>query len=259
MTSRLLAWNGTGLTDRGQVRRANQDTFALDNQLGLWIVADGMGGYAGGNVASELAVNAIMNFVRAADTPWPSSGDQLPRATTILTQAITAGKTAIQERIAMAPELSNMGTTIVSAWLCPLPTPSMAIAHVGDSRAYLMRDTQMVPLTTDHSLVQQLVAEGQITLEESWDHPKKNVIVRALGLDYPSTPDVTLHPMAPDDIVLLCTDGLTKMLSEKEILSIILETKDAPEKACRRLIDEANAAGGKDNTTVLLITPQTPS
>ena len=255
MAPSSLPWIGTSLTNTGRVRTSNQDAFAVDNELGLWIIADGMGGHAGGNIASELAVASIMDHVRTSARPWPSAGDRLQHATTVLTHAITAGKTAIQERIAGAPELSSMGTTVVAAWLCPPPAPSLAIAHVGDSRAYVIRDEQLIALTTDHSLVQQLVSEGQITLEESWDHPKKNVLVRALGLDYPSTPDIALHPLGPQDIVLLCTDGLMKMISENDILSVILESRDSPEESCRRLISRANAAGGKDNTTVLLITP----
>ena len=255
MTPSSLPWIGTGLTDAGRVRTSNQDAFAIDNELGLWVIADGMGGHAGGNIASELAITSIMNHVCTSYQPWPSSGDLLRHVTTVLTHAITAGKTAIQERIAVAPELSDMGTTVVAAWLCPLPTPSVAIAHVGDSRAYVIRDERLAALTTDHSLVQQLVNERQITFQESWDHPKKNVLVRALGLDYPSTPDIALHPLGPHDIVLLCTDGLTKMISEDDILSVILKFRDSPEETCQRLIARANAAEGKDNTTVLLITP----
>jgi protein phosphatase len=257
MTPSSLPWIGTGLTNTGRVRTYNQDAFAIDNELGIWVIADGMGGHVGGNVASELAVTSIMNYVHTSTQPWPYSGDLLQHATTVLTHAIAAGKTAIQERIAVAPELSSMGTTVVAAWLCPLPTPSVAIAHVGDSRAYVIRDEQLVALSTDHSLVQQLVTEGLITLEESWDHPKKNVLVRALGLDYPATPDIALHPLGPHDSVLLCTDGLTKMISEEDILSVILESSDSPEETCQRLITRAIAAGGKDNTTVLLITPST--
>lgn len=259
MTPSSLPWIGTGLTDAGRVRTSNQDAFAIDNELGLWVIADGMGGHAGGNIASELAVASIMSHVRASAQPWPYPSNLLEYATTVLTHAISAGKTAIQERIAVVPELSSMGTTVVAAWLCPLPTPSVAVAHVGDSRAYVIRDERLVALTTDHSLVQQLVNEGTITPEESWEHPKKNVLVRALGLSYPSTPDIALHPLGPHDIVLLCTDGLTKMLSEDDILSVLLEFRDSPEETCRRLITRANAAEGKDNTTVLLITPHTPS
>ena len=259
MTPFSLPWIGTGLTDTGRVRSSNQDAFAIDNELGLWVIADGMGGHVGGNIASELAIASIMNHVRTSAQPWPPSGDRLQHATTILSHAITAGKTAIQERISVAPELSSMGTTVVVAWLCPLPAPSVAIAHVGDSRAYMIRDERLAALTTDHSLVQQLVNEGHMTLEESLDHPKRNILVRALGLGYPSTPDIVLHSLDPHDIVLLCTDGLMKMISEEDILSVILESRGSPEVTCQRLINRANAAGGKDNTTVLLITPGTVS
>ena len=257
MTPSSLPWIGTGLTDMGRVRTSNQDAFAIDNELGLWVIADGMGGHAGGNIASELAVASIMNHVHTAARPWPSSGDRLQHATSVLADAITAGKTAIQERIAVAPELRSMGTTVVAAWLCPLPTPSVAIAHVGDSRAYVLRDDRLVALTTDHSLVQQLVTEGLLSLEESLDHPKRNVLLRALGLDYPSTPDIVLHPLGPHDILLLCTDGLMKMISDADISSVILKFRDSPEEACQGLIARANDAGGKDNTSVLLITPST--
>jgi len=250
-----LPWIGTGMTDEGRVRTSNQDAYAIDNELGLWVIADGMGGHAGGNIASALAVASIMNYIHTSTQPWPHSGDLLQYAKTVLTEAIAAGKNAIQERIAVAPELSSMGTTVVAVWLCPLPTPSVAIAHVGDSRAYLIRDEQIDALTTDHSLVQQLVNEGQITLENSWEHPKKNVLVRAIGLHYPSTPDITLHPLRPHDIVLLCTDGLTKTISEDDILSVILEFKDSPKEACQHLIARTNVAGGKDNTTVLVLAP----
>jgi protein phosphatase len=259
VTPSSLPWIGTGLTDTGRARASNQDAFAIDNELGLWVIADGMGGHVGGNIASELAVASIMNHVRNSAQPWPSGNDQLQHATTVLTQAITAGKTAIQERIARSPELSSMGTTVVAAWLCPLPTPSVAIAHVGDSRAYMIREKRLIAVTTDHSLVQQLVSEGHMTLEDSLDHPKRNVLVRALGLNFPATPDIALHLLHPHDILLLCTDGLMKMMSDKDILSVILESRDSPEKTCQRLIARANDAGGKDNTTVLLITPRTPS
>ena len=259
MTPSLLPWIGTGLTDTGRVRTSNQDAFAVDNELGLWVIADGMGGHVGGNIASALAVSSIMDHVHSCNKPWLTHGDQLVHPNTLLTEAIAAGNRVIRRRVTIVPNLAGMGTTVVIALLCQLPTPSVAIAHVGDSRAYVMRDERLAALTADHSLVQQLVNEGQITLEDSWDHPKKNVLVRALGLDYPSTPDIALHPLGPHDIVLLCTDGLTKMISEDDILSVILDSMDSPEETCRRLITRANAAGGKDNTTVLLITPNTPS
>jgi protein phosphatase len=214
-----------------------------------------MGGHAGGQVASELAVTTIINHVQTATIARSPSASQLDFATAILTEAVTAAKLAIEDRIAREPELHNMGTTMVSAWLLPHPTPSLAIAHVGDSRAYLIRDARLVALTTDHSLVQQLVAEGHITPEESLDHPKRNVIIRALGLSFPSTPEIAIHPLFPEDIILLCTDGLTKTLSEEEILAIILASRRDPAQGCMNLIARTNAAGAQDNTTVLLIIP----
>lgn len=251
-----LPWIGTGLTDPGQVRSSNQDFFGIDNACGLWVVADGMGGHAGGQVASELAVTSILNHMQTAAMAASATATQPDNATVVLSEAIAAAKDAIQDRIAKEPTFHNMGTTVVAAWLRPHPTPSLAIAHVGDSRAYLIRDAQLAALTTDHSLVQQLVAEGRITPEQSVDHPKRNVIVRALGLTFPSTPDIAVHPLLPGDRILLCTDGLTKMLSEEEILAIVLASKADPVQTCTNLIAHTNAAGGQDNTTVLLIIPQ---
>lgn len=255
MTPSHAYWTGIGLSHQGKIRTSNQDAFAIDNDRGLWIVADGMGGYTGGQVASALATTTIMDHVHAISASALEERDQLSLATTILSQAVATAKTAIQDRITKEPDLRNMGTTVVTAWLLSNPVPSMAIAHVGDSRAYRIRGTHLEPITTDHSLVQQLVADGHITPDQAHDHPKRNVITRALGLNFLSTPDITLHPLNPEDLFLLCTDGLTKMLSDEEILAIVLESKDAPEKACQLLLDCANTAGGLDNTTVLLITP----
>lgn len=253
-----LRWTGTGLSHQGMVRTSNQDSFAIDNDRGLWIVADGMGGYTGGQVASALATTAILAHLQTISVTTSQGTDQLAQVSETLGQAIATAKTVIQDRIAKEPELRSMGTTVVMAWFLPNPVPSMAIAHVGDSRAYRIRDRQLEPITTDHSLVQQLVAEGHITPDQAHDHPKRNVITRALGLAFPSIPDVTIHPLQPEDILLLCTDGLTKMLSDQDILTVILESIKAPEEACRQLIDQTNTAGGLDNTTALLITPSHP-
>ncbi|MBX3324803.1 MAG: Stp1/IreP family PP2C-type Ser/Thr phosphatase [Nitrospira sp.] len=251
-------WTGTGLSHQGMVRTSNQDAFAIDNDHGLWIVADGMGGYTGGQVASALATTAIMDHVRAVPATAPQEADRLSQATAMLSHAIATAKTAIQDRITKEPDLRSMGTTVVTAWFLPDPVPSMAIAHLGDSRAYRIRDAHLELITTDHSLVQQLVAEGHITPDQAHDHPKRNVITRALGLSFPSTPDIAVHPLNPEDVILLCTDGLTKTLTDQDILAVILEFRNTPEKACQRLIDCANAAGGIDNTTALLITPSRP-
>lgn len=250
-----IGWIGAGLTHQGEVRDSNQDALAIDNEQGLWIVADGMGGYAGGQIASALAVSSIPEYLRTRSTPDTLHTDQRVQPATILTQAVAAAKAAIQDRITTEPDLGSMGTTVVTAWFQSDPQPSMVIAHVGDSRAYLIRNSQLVALTRDHSLVQQLLDKGEITVEEAWDHPKRNVIVRALGSRFPSTPDTAVHTLEPDDRILLCTDGVTKMLTDHQILATILEYQQHPEEACRHLIDRANTAGGFDNITVLFITP----
>jgi protein phosphatase len=252
------SWIGTGLTDRGRIRTSNQDAFSLDNALGIWIVADGMGGHTGGHVASAVAVTTVLQSLGEFLHQWNNQGTFSEFADGAFAQAIEAGRNEIQLRVTEDPALTGMGTTIVAAWLDLNPIPSMAIAHVGDSRAYLVRDNRLIPLTKDHSLVQQLIAEGHITVEDSLTHPKRNVLVKALGPGYPSTPEVTHHPLQSDDVILLCTDGLTKLISEADILSIIVESHRSPEECCQRLIGQANAAGGTDNTTVLLITPIPP-
>lgn len=248
-------WIGTGLTDRGRVRSSNQDAFALDNARGIWIVADGMGGHRGGHVASAVAVTTVLQSLGQFHHQWGNQGEFSEFADGAFGQAIEAGRNQIQLRVTKDPTLTGMGTTIVAAWLGPSPTPSMAIAHIGDSRAYLLRDNRLIPLTTDHSFVEQLIANGHITVEDSLTHPKRNVLVRALGPGYPANPEITHHRLEFSDVILLCTDGLTKLISEAETLSILGEARYSPEEQCQRLIDRANAAGGTDNTTVLLITP----
>ena len=168
---------------------------------------------------------------------------------------MAAGDAAIRRRVSTNPELEGMGTTLVIALLCSTSPTQIAIAHVGDSRAYLIRDSGIRPLTTDHSFVQRLLVEGQITPEDAMNHPNQNLLLRALGADKQSSPDINLHMLDPHDMVLLCTDGLTKMVSEDDILAIISEKKSFPVEACRQLIERANGQGGKDNTTVVLVSP----
>ncbi len=241
-----LLWQGTGLTDTGLVRKSNQDTFAIENTLGLWVIADGMGGHAGGQIASQLVVDSIVEYIGTA----PQSNS------TTLSDAVIAGNQAIHQRVKTTPDLTGMGTTVVATLFCPTPSPSVIIAHVGDSRAYRIRDRQMKALTVDHSLVQELVAEGHITQEQANTHPKQNVLLRALGATDEQRPDLEVHPLQPQDILLLCTDGLTKAMSEEAILAIILEPGSSPERICQQLIKNANEGGGKDNTTVVLVTSQ---
>ncbi len=248
-----LLWQGTGLTDTGLVRKSNQDTFAIENSLGLWVIADGMGGHAGGQIASELVVSAIVDYIGTAKQ---EQAQDHYATSTMLSEAVIAGNQAIHQRVKSSPDLTGMGTTVVATLFCPTPSPSVIIAHVGDSRAYRIRDRQMEALTVDHSLVQGLVSDGQITQEQANTHPKQNVLLRALGATDEEHPDVEIHPLKPHDVLLLCTDGLTKAISEDEILAIVLEPGSSSERICEQLIKHANEGGGKDNTTVALVTPQ---
>jgi len=169
--------------------------------------------------------------------------------------AIATSHTAIREKALVHPEFEGMGTTIVIAVYCAGPPMQIAFAHVGDSRAYLIRNGTIRLLTSDHSLVQRLLTEGQITPDEALNHPQQNILLRALGADDQSKPDIHLQDLEPEDMFLLCTDGLTKTATEKEILSTIIADRMTPSKACQSLIELANAHGGKDNTTVVLISP----
>jgi len=251
------SWFGTGLTDTGLVRSYNQDAFAIENHLGLWVIADGMGGHAGGEVASRLAVDGIVNHV--GNAPKVHSKNQTDKVTQFLVEAVLSADAAIHQQVKVNPNLTGMGTTVVAVFFLQAPEPAVAIAHVGDSRAYRIRHRQIESLTTDHSYVQELVSQGHITIAQANTHPKQNVLLRALGVSDQSIPDVQVHPLESQDVILLCTDGLTKSISESEILSIILGAWGDPVQPCQQLIARANAQGGKDNITVVLVHPFTHS
>jgi protein phosphatase len=248
-----LPWQGTGLSDIGLVRTSNQDALALDNPLGLWVIADGMGGHAAGSLASQLAVQSVIAHMHEVRGLLSTTWNQSSTASNLLVEAVATGHSAIRQEVSAHPEFEGMGTTVVIALYCPGPSSKLAIAHVGDSRAYLIRNRTIRLMTSDHSLVQRLITEGQIAPEEAVNHPQQNILLRALGADEQSKPDIHLHDLEAEDIVLLCTDGLTKAATEKEILSTVLADRMLPSSACQKLIEIANERGGKDNSTVVLI------
>jgi serine/threonine protein phosphatase PrpC len=250
-----LSWQGTGFTDTGLARQTNQDAFAIDNDLGLWIVADGMGGHAGGGIASRIAVDSLIGTIRSAASADDALSVQPSRAVDLLTEALAIAHEAIHQAALQNQELEGMGTTIVACLLCPGSPSQAVLAHVGDSRAYLLRDRLLQALTTDHSYVQKLVAQGSLREDEASRHPQRNILLRALGIPSQGTPDTRIQPLEPDDVILLCTDGLTKMLPEDELLSTLLHPHTSPIDMSRQLVDRANENGGKDNTTVVLIRP----
>jgi protein phosphatase len=222
-------------TDVGQVREGNEDGYLIDEAMGLVALADGMGGHLGGEVASATALEAL----RAGVT----SGNPLR-------ESIEEANRAVYAKSLTDPSLHGMGTTLTAGTLVSGGT--LLIGHVGDSRAYLFRDGELRRLTTDHSHVEELVRDGKITEDEAAVHPMRSVITRALGIDERVDVDVYPVELAPGDLVVLCSDGLTDMVHEDAIASELRRESDA-KRAATRLVDTANRAGGVDNITVVVI------
>jgi serine/threonine protein phosphatase PrpC len=223
-------------TDPGRKRRRNEDSFLVDPPF--FAVADGMGGAQAGEVASRLAAAAFREF-HEADELGPEQ-----RLEAIIQEA----NRRIFERSQEDTGLSGMGTTITAALL---GDDAIAIGHVGDSRAYLIRDEALEQLTQDHSLVADLIRSGRLTPEEAEEHPQRSVITRALGTDADVDVDTFLVDAKPGDVFLICSDGLTSMVSEEEILKRLGEAEGL-EQATKALIKAANKRGGEDNITVIL-------
>lgn len=249
-------------TDVGRVRPGNEDAFGLAEASSLFVVCDGMGGHAGGEVASRVAVDALLARV-AADDPPP--GQALPALDILrenLRSAVRAANDAVFRRSIVEPALHGMGTTLVA---CRMAHDNALIAHVGDSRAYRLRQGTLALLTEDHSLVNEHVRAGRMTPQEAREFGFQNVITRALGIAPHVEVDIATDGMLPGDVYLLCTDGLSVLVPEEEIAAVLREGGEL-ESVCERLIASANERGGRDNITVLLAraeadppAPPTPS
>ncbi|GJL59463.1 MAG: serine/threonine phosphatase [Nitrospirales bacterium] len=247
-------WTGTGLTDLGRVRKLNQDAFSLDNALQLWVLADGMGGHAGGEVASQIAVKAIPDVVRNQLSTETSPFVQPDKLEALLGQALESANQKIRKAAAEDKCLKGMGTTIVVVAITPAPSGYQAsVAHAGDSRAYLFRQGRLSLWTKDHTLMEERLALNLITEEQVRTHPLRHVLTKALGIDPETRPTIRTYPLEPSDLILLCSDGLTKMLTDQEIQTIIGQKAPQADAICRTLIATANRLGGEDNTTVVLI------
>jgi PPM family protein phosphatase len=220
-------------TDIGLVREGNEDSYLTEEPL--FAVADGMGGHRGGEVASQLAVETLEKLFRQGAGELP---DQVQEANRV-----------VFERSVLDRKVAGMGTTLTAALV---QDDRVRLAHVGDSRAYLLRDGELGLLTEDHTLVHRMVSEGEISKEEAQSHPQRSVLTRAIGVDTVVDVDDETLQVRPSDRLLLCTDGLTSMVSEDEIEEVLRSVPDAQE-AAQRLVRMANEAGGMDNTTVLVI------
>ena len=220
-------------TDIGRVRERNEDSILVDPPL--YVVADGMGGHRGGQVASQVALETMEEL--AGDAKGP------------LAELVRRANRAVWDRSVEDEQLAGMGTTLTAA---RVEGPTALIAHVGDSRAYLLREDMLRQLTTDHTLVERMVRSGEITPAEADVHPHKNVLTRALGTDETVEVDEDALDLIDGDRLLLCSDGLTGMVTEDQIQAI-LETTESPQQAADRLVKAANRAGGIDNISVVVI------
>lgn len=224
-------------SDVGRVRDGNEDSYLV--QEPFFVVADGMGGHLAGDVASRIAVQTISERANDGPTATPDG----------LENAVKDANSAIYEKASSDPSLHGMGTTCT---LVLVADSEIHIAHVGDSRAYLLRDGELSQLTEDHTLVGRMVREGRLQPEEAARHPQRSIITRALGVDDHVEVDVLTIPIEEGDKVLMCSDGLSSMLDDSSIHQV-LAAHDDPQTAVDQLIDAANEAGGEDNITALVL------
>ncbi len=230
-----------GASDRGLVRPHNEDCFLAEPEQGLFAVADGMGGHAAGEVASRLAIDAVRE-----EFAGPLGDDEVVGR---INAAVDRANRNIAERIRSQPECRGMGTTLV---LCVTRGDRFWVAHVGDSRAYLLRGDGIRQLTADHSFVNELVRLGMLSREEAARDPRRNVVTRALGSGAPVAPDIFQDRWHEGDRLLLCSDGLNTMVGDDEILRLVRQAEDDLDRAVDSLIAAAIAGGGEDNVTVVL-------
>ena len=242
----MLGW---AITDKGVARRENQDSFHLElshaNNQAICVVCDGMGGARSGNIASRIAADAFCNDLRLQIKPGMSHKN-LKAA---LASAVSNANTQIFEKALTDASYCGMGTTLVGAVVTP---EAAVIVNVGDSRAYFINEDGITQITRDHSLIEDLVERGEISREEAKNHPSKHLITRVLGTDTAVIPDLFVAEFREGDFLLLCSDGLTNVVDDQEILFEVLHGGD-PMFACDRLTGMANNRGGPDNITVVLI------
>ncbi len=234
-------------SDIGRERKLNEDFYFAStpsDKIKLFVLADGMGGYNGGEVASKMAVEAVKAHVQKYFEESKNSKESIEE---LLGQAVRYANDVVYKKSQCKKDLSGMGTTLD---VCLIYNSRIYIAHIGDSRVYRIRKDFMRKLTKDHSYVQTLIEDGTITKEEAFNHPKKNMLTKALGCTPEVEPDVFSKTFIKDDIVLMNSDGLTNMVRENEICSIIKNNK---ENVAEELIKKANENGGYDNITVIIV------
>ncbi len=242
-------------SDIGRKRKGNEDALSLSREQGLYVVADGMGGHAAGEVASRIAVDAIEEFVAATggndEITWPYGlDDAISYDGNRLKTAIRHANRKVIEAMRQSSEYEGMATTVAAV----LVDGDMAhLAHVGDSRIYLWSQSELRQLTVDHSWVNEQIQNGIISPEQARSHPLRNVVTRALGGRSELVVDVQSRRVKPGELLLLCSDGLTTMVPDVDIARILAAADGDIARAAQSLVDEANERGGEDNITVILL------
>ncbi|WP_455377030.1 PP2C family protein-serine/threonine phosphatase [Petrachloros mirabilis] len=248
-------WLGFGRTETGHVRKSNQDVFAAINSCNFWIVADGMGGHPAGDLAANIAVDVAVRKAKEL----VSVSKQVPTALAEhLSECVNEANRAIHQRVHQDSALKGMGSTVVAMTITPSPTPVAYIAHLGDSRAYRFHEGTLAQLTRDHTLVAMLVERGLINEDVARTYPDRHVLAKGLGLSLDMKPELTSTPLSNEDLLVLCSDGLTKMLEDADIASILSRADGDPRLACHELVDQALHRGGKDNVTVIVCAHTVP-
>lgn len=239
-----------GITDVGRVRERNEDAFLVSPPV--FVVADGMGGHDGGDVASAMVVEEL---ARLAD-PTPAPAHDLARGRAAISEALASCHQRISDFSAAQPDREGhrfrAGTTAVVALLIEDDGPKWLLANLGDSRIYRMDGGRLEQVSVDHSLVQELVAAGRISADEAATHPERNVVTRALGIAGSVEPDFFLVPATPGARLLLCSDGVSEMIDDEQIASILTEQSD-PSRAAEQVVAVAVEAGGRDNATAVVV------
>ncbi|MGN1326854.1 MAG: Stp1/IreP family PP2C-type Ser/Thr phosphatase [Clostridia bacterium] len=234
-------------TDIGKERKSNEDFYYIskpEDKIKLFILADGMGGYNAGEVASRMATETVRDYIQKHFEENKSTKEEIEQ---LLRDGIEYANTVVYKKAQSKKDLNGMGTTLD---VCLIYNSKIYIGHLGDSRVYRIRKNFMRKLTKDHSYVQTLIEDGKITKEEALTHPKRNMLTKALGCTPIAEPDIYTKTFIKDDIILMSSDGLTNMVKENDIYNIIRENK---ENAAENLVKQANDNGGYDNITVVII------
>lgn len=243
-----LGFEVAGRTDVGMVRRTNQDTFGVEEPLGLAVICDGMGGMAGGEVASRVAIESFLEVARQEiEASRSADGERSKRA---LCRAVAAANRAVRARASYDTQFRGMGTTLVAS---RLDGNEVTVLNVGDSRAYLVRGGVARQITRDHSYVAEQMRMGLMTESDAERSPYQSAITRAVGIDDDVQPDFYTEMVQPDDELLLCSDGLMRHMKDDEIGKIVGDQTMAPAEICERLIATVNASGGSDNVTCVVM------